>query len=192
MIEAKKQEQAEGEEQAADRALVRRMAAREEEALRDFYQRHVGAVAGLVGRILRNREDAREAVQDTFVKAWKAAAAYRPERAPVMAWLVFIARHAAIDRLRRSRREEAGFSILPAAEPPPAASDAADEVRLRLGELTGAQRQALELAFFEDCTQAEIARRMQVPVTTVKNHLHRGLARLRQKKGTDANGRGMR
>ncbi|HEY3756219.1 MAG TPA: RNA polymerase sigma factor [Opitutaceae bacterium] len=180
------------EELALDRELVRRMAGGDAQALREFYQRHVNGVAGLISCILRDREEARDAVQEAFIKVWRSAGVYRPERAEVMGWLIFIARNSAIDRLRKQRRELARRSELFPAEDMAAPTDTAEEVNLRLDELSVSQRQALKLAFFEDCSQAEIATRMQVPVTTVKNHLHRGLARLRQLKGAHAIGRGSR
>jgi RNA polymerase sigma-70 factor (ECF subfamily) len=139
-------------------------------------------------RILANREEAREAVQDAFVKAWRRAATYQAERGEVLSWLVLIARSTAIDRLRESRRRQEILTLL-AAETAPAAAEAAsppaadrEGLDQHLSQLAPAQRQALELAFFSGCSQAEIAQRMAAPVSTIKNHLHRGLLRLRQLK----------
>jgi len=163
------------------------MAAGDTRALQELHEIHVGQIFGLVARILSDREEAREAVQDAFVKAWQRAASYRPERGEVISWLVLIARTTAIDRLREGlRRKQIHAELAQTATvlEPPAADDTAqtdrDELDHRLLELTAAQRQALELAFYSGCSQAEVAHRMQVPVSTVKNHLHRGLTKLRQ------------
>jgi len=170
------------------RLLVSRMAAGDTRALRELHDAHVGQIYGLVARILSDREEAREAVQDAFVKAWRRAASYRPERGEVISWLVLIARNTAVDRLRESlRRREihtqlaSAVTAAQAAGPDPTPADR-EELDHHLAELSAAQRQALELAFYAGCSQAEIADRMQVPVSTVKNHLHRGLTKLRQLK----------
>jgi RNA polymerase sigma-70 factor, ECF subfamily len=170
---------------ALHRDLVLRMAAGDQEAMRQLYEIHADRVGGIIGRILNDHGDIQEAVQDTFVKAWRKAPTYRPERGEVISWLVFVARSAAIDRLRRTSRRQALFSSLPEEEPAPesARSGVEDQEFLdrQLGELSEAQRQAMRLAFFEGCTQAEIAQRMKIPVGNVKNHLRRGLLKLRQR-----------
>lgn len=161
------------------------MAAGDAEALQLLYLDFSSIVNGVVRRILEDPEDAREAVQDTFIKAWRNAGAFRPERGEVVAWLVFIARHAAIDRVRKGARQRLLYESLrrePADTPAatPDRSEAQEEVSQRLGALSPKQRQALELAFFGGCTQAQIAAAMQTPVGNVKNHLRRGLQKLRE------------
>jgi RNA polymerase sigma-70 factor (ECF subfamily) len=162
------------------------MAEGDAEALQLLYLEFSSLINGIVRRMLEDPEDAREAVQDTFIKAWRHARAYRPDRGEVVAWLVFIARHAAIDRVRQGarrrllyatlQRTSADVVALPAADQ----SDAREEVARRLDALSAPQRQALELAFFGGCTQVQIAAAMQTPVGNVKNHLRRGLQKLRQ------------
>lgn len=89
---------------ARHRQLVVRLAAGDAEALQLLYLEFSPLVHGIARRMLEDPEDARETVQDTFIKAWRSAASFRPERGEVVAWLVFIARHAAIDRVRRGAR----------------------------------------------------------------------------------------
>lgn len=161
------------------------MAAGDAEALQLLYLEFNSRIQGIVRRILEDPEDAREAVQDTFIKAWRQASSYRPDRGEVVSWLVFIARHAAIDRLRQGARRRLLHEALqrePVEPLPPAGANADDHSFLsrHLGELSAPQRQALELAFFGGCTQAQIATAMQTPVGNVKNHLRRGLRKLRQ------------
>lgn len=171
---------------ARHRDLVARMAASDGEALQLLYLEFSSIVNGIVRRILADPEDAREAVQDTFIRAWRNAATYRPNRGEVTTWLVFIARHAAIDRVRRGARQRLLQQAMaqepsePAPMPDPGNSGLRDELVSRMGELSDAQRRALELAFFGGCTQVEIAAAMHQPVGNVKNHLRRGLQRLRQ------------
>jgi len=167
------------------RALVARMADRDSGALTELHQAHVSLLHGLVRRILADHEEVREVVQDTFVKAWNQANVYRPERGEVHAWLVFIARNLAIDRLRRRSRRAAAMAEFAKdtddSEPAPQEStERRDLFEQTMTGLRPAQRQALELAFFRGCSQAEIAAEMNTPVGNVKNHLRRGLLKLRQ------------
>jgi RNA polymerase sigma-70 factor, ECF subfamily len=169
---------------AAHRGLVARMAAGDAEALQLLYLELGAQIHGIVRRMLEDPEDAREAVQDTFIKAWRLAGSYRAERGEVVSWLVFMARHAAIDRWRKGARRRLLHEALQR-EPiesvaPRDLAEEKDTLARHLSELSSAQRQALELAFFGGCTQAEIAVAMQTPVGTVKTHLRRGLQKLRQ------------
>lgn len=167
------------------REIVAQIAAGEVQALRVLYLEFHRLIYGITRRILENPEDAREAVQDTFIKVWKQAGAYRPDRGEVVAWLVFIARNAAIDRARQGARRRVLHQALLAEtiDPVRPASDLLDQqecVTEHLALLSGSQRQALELAFFSGCSQSEIAAAMQTPIGNVKNHLRRGLMKLRQ------------
>lgn len=161
------------------------MAGGDTEALQLLYLDLSALVNGIVRRILEDPEDAREAVQDTFIRAWKNARSYRADRGEVVAWVVFIARHAAIDRVRQGARQRMLYEALQretteTTTETPETAEAREEVSRRLAALSGNQRQALELAFFAGCTQAQIAARMQISIGNVKNHLRRGLQKLRQ------------
>ncbi len=147
-------------------------------------------VHGVVRRILEDPEDAREAVQDTFIKAWRQAPSYRADRGEVVSWLVLIARNLAIDRVRHGARQQRLQTALERelAEPTGAAPESTavetweqgEQVEQHLQHLTPAQRRALELAFFSGYTHHEISSTLRMPLGTVKNHLRRGLAKLRQ------------
>ena len=171
---------------AQHRRLVARMSTGDREAMQLLYFDLSPIMHGIARRILADPEDAREVVQDTFVKLWRHAPHYRADRGEVVAWLTFIARRIALDRVRQgSRRRQ--FQVDVRAEEvdaqTPTARDAIerqDFLDRQLAHLSTAQRQALELAFFEGCTQVEISTAMSIPVGNVKNHLRRGLAKLRQ------------
>ena len=170
---------------ALHRRLVSRVAEGDAAALHALYLEFGPVVHGVVRRMLLDAEDAREAVQDTFIKLWRQAANYRAERGEVVAWLVFIARNSAIDRIRQGARRRLLHETLQtipvdSAPSPRLNFDQQDSLDHHLGQLSSAQRRALELAFFSGCTQTEIASAMQTPVGNVKNHLRRGLLKLRQ------------
>lgn len=169
---------------ATHRRLVSRLAAGEAEAMQVLFLEFGPIVHGVVRRVLEDPEDAREAVQDTFIKLWRQASSYRSDRGEVVSWLVFIARRVAIDRVRQGARRRLLYEALqkqPAETACFAGSfDQKEHLARDLAQLSAPQRQALELAFFSGCSQAEIASAMQTPVGNVKNHLRRGLSKLRQ------------
>ena len=138
------------------------------------------------GRILRNRDDAEEAVQEALVRAWRKRAACRTPAAP-LPWLLQITRNEAMRlAVRRSKRQA---SEIPDAEPE-AAPDAASETPLErtltsvateqaLSSLGEDERTLLRLRYEEDLTQGQVAAALGVPEGTVKVRLHRVRARLR-------------
>lgn len=170
---------------ARHRGLVARLAAGDKDALQLLYLEFSSIVHGIVRRMLEDPEDAREALQDTFIKAWRQASSYDPLRGEVVAWLVFIARHAAIDRIRKGARrrllhEALQRAAVEASGPTHEAFVRQDFLNQHLTQLSAPQREALELAFFAGCSQQEIAATLRIPVGNVKNHLRRGLLKLRQ------------
>lgn len=175
---------------AAHRSLITRLAAGEREAMQLLYHELSPIVHGISRRILEDPEDAREVVQDTFVRVWRRADAYDPGRGEVVSWIVLIARNLAIDRVRRGARRQRLQTALEQEIPeagegeksaPTDDWERAERVAKHLRNLSSAQRQTLELAFFSGYTHAEISSSLHMPLGTVKTHLRRGLARLRQR-----------
>lgn len=165
--------------------LSNRLAQGDRAALAELYQRYASVVFGVVLRLVRDRAEAEELTQETFVEAWRRATQYQPERANVAAWLVTIAKSRAIDRLRlRAAHERA----LPREAPPTpvrppdevfASAQARHAVRRRLERLPVEQRALLELAWDEGLSQSEIARRTGLPLGTVKTRTRTALLTLR-------------
>jgi RNA polymerase sigma-70 factor (ECF subfamily) len=180
-----------------DLALLERIARRDGRALRALYEVHSSRALAVALRVLRDRADAEDVVQETFVEVWKRAAEYDPARGSAVAWLVTIARTRAIDRLRAraslARAEGAAANAqleLPAAAPE--ALEVVEQRRAReriaaaLESLPAEQRRAIELAYYEGLTHREIAARTGDPLGTVKTRVRLGmekLAALLQKEG---------
>lgn len=140
-----------------------------------------GAVYGYGRRMLPSNEDAEDLVQQVFVTAWRQRHRYDPSRASLLSWLLGIARHKAIDRLRKLDRERR----LVVDKPDDAGDEAAHTAdRLLVTEalawLRPEQQQVLELAFYDDLTHQQIADKLGMPLGTVKSHARRGLQRLRR------------
>jgi RNA polymerase sigma-70 factor (ECF subfamily) len=174
----------------AGETLVRRMAGGDRDAFGAFYDRYAPLVYPLIVRIVRDRSDAADVLQDVFWEAWQGAPAYDPARGTPEAWMITRARTRSIDRVRALRRR--GETFVPpiddeiAAAPAEAGGDAAERaedrgiVRQALQALPPPQREAIELAYYGGLTQTEIAERLKQPLGTVKTRIRLGLERLRE------------
>jgi RNA polymerase sigma-70 factor (ECF subfamily) len=160
-------------------SLIRRLTRGDHEALGQFYDLYAGLVNGLALRILRDRAEAEDAVQEVFVQVWQQAARFDPARGTAEAWLCTMARTRALDRLRRrsSRREDPELGDAGSIEAP--MTEDALAVRAALDALPQDLRKALELAYYEGLTQSEIAERLSEPLGTVKTRIRTAMIRLR-------------
>ncbi len=174
----------------SDGQLLSRLAAGERDAAAELYDRYAAAIYGLARRILRDDADAEDVVQEVFSQAWRTADKYQTGRATVVGWLLMMTRTRAIDRIRarRARPDMAPGAmpdVLPSSEPPPSdvllAAETADQIRSALRELPESQRIALEMAYFDGMTQAEIATRLDEPLGTIKTRMRSALGTLRQR-----------
>ena len=177
-----------------DAEVGRRFAAGDEQALAWAYERFAGQVHGMAVRAFGSGPDAEDVTQQVFVSAWTGRAGYRPEQAPLPAWLVGVCRHKIADTwARRDRQRRAAEAAIGEARSarestgPQVDTAVADRVLL-LGELERLgqpQRGIIELAFFEDLTHTQIAARTGLPLGTVKSHIRRTLERLRSRLEVD-------
>ncbi|TWB46916.1 RNA polymerase sigma-70 factor (ECF subfamily) [Nitrospirillum viridazoti] len=130
--------------------------------------------------------EAEELAQEVMLAVWRKAAIFDPSRARAATWIFTIARNLRIDAARRSRAGEAAVAqeSLTPAEPEPAddllfAAEAADRLRATLDTLPPDQLAVVRLSFFEDAPHPDIARRLGIPLGTVKSRLRLAMARLR-------------
>lgn len=181
----------------ADLGLLHRIAARDEAALADLYDRHSQLAFSVIMRILRSSADAEDVLQETFVRVWSRAETYDARLGSPVAWLTRIARNRAIDRLR-ARRVRSDIAVEPGAavqdgesarlsepttrETPEAVLQwhvTASVLRAAMAALPVAQRELIEAAFFEGYTHQELAARFGVPLGTVKTRIRAGLTAMR-------------
>jgi RNA polymerase sigma factor (sigma-70 family) len=157
-------------------------------ALRIVYQDSSAKLFGVLIRILKNRTEAEDVLQDVYVQVWRKAALFNPEKASPITWLVAIARNRAIDRLRSGAVKRRTAPLEEAAEvrdTAPVALDmvvkAEQQARLGicLGELEEKTSQAIRSAFFDGLTYEQLAEKMDVPLGTMKSWIRRGLLKLR-------------
>jgi RNA polymerase sigma-70 factor (ECF subfamily) len=166
----------------SDVDLLVRVAERDREAFEILYRRYVRPVFGLALRRLRDRQRAEDAVQETFAAVWRSAHSYRPERGPAAPWLYTVARNAIVDRQRARVDQPAEVPDTPSAEPGPLdraeASFVAWRVHRALEELPEKEREVLELAYWSELSQSEVAEYLHIPLGTVKTRTRSALARL--------------
>ena len=173
------------EETRADAALVGRIVGGDERALGELYDRHSGLLFGLLLRILKQRGDAEEVLQEVFVQAWTRADTYNETLGSPAAWLIGIARNRAIDRLRtNAARLRAVEQTMPSAsietpETSASTSEKQRDVQRALAVLPPEQRELITHAYFDGLTQSELAERFNLPLGTVKTRIRTGLLTLR-------------
>lgn len=170
----------------ADGELLRKIDAdRDAEAFAAFYDRFAARAYGLLLKLLRNRTDADDVLQETFIQVWNRAGRFDPARSTPEGWILMLTRSRALDRLRK--RPTTSTTAIPEAgiETEPGlglhAAESAAELDEGLAELPPDQRDPIRLAFFEGCTHEEIAKRLQLPLGTVKTRIRLGMIRLRER-----------
>ena len=173
--------------QISDNDLLRAVACGDESALAATYDRYRLILFGLVMRILHDRGEAEDVLQDVFLQVWRRAAEFDEARGRAFTWLATLTRNRAIDRLRALKTR--GWLAQDTAETlAEEASDAATEalkseqhaiLRRALADLPEEQQRTLYLAYFQGLTQSEIAAKLGDPLGTVKTRMRSGMIRLR-------------
>lgn len=175
--------------QPSDEQLLSLVASGDETALGALYDRFGGLAFGLAYRVLGERGAAEDVVQEAFLSVWRRAATFQPGRGSARTWLLSVIHHRAIDRARNATGRAAHSAPLEEVDRLVSGDDPWSEVettllgetlRGGLGALPPEQRQTIELAYFEGCTQSQIAGRMGVPLGTVKGRTRMALRKLRE------------
>ena len=175
-----------------DEKLIRLIAQAQEQALAQLYDRYHRLVFSLALAIVNDRETAEEVTLDVFMRVWQKAGTYRVEQAKVSTWLTHIARHHAIDILRRraARLDQSAVhweeAIQNAESSQPAPHESAElslrreHIQTALNQLPPEQKQALLLAYFSGYTQSQIAELLAQPLGTIKTRLRLAIRKLRE------------
>jgi RNA polymerase sigma-70 factor (ECF subfamily) len=179
-----------------DEDLVRRLQARDPDALKDLYDRFGKLAWSVILAIVRDAAIAEDLVQETFLRAWNRVKGFEAGRGALGPWLLTIARNRAIDHVRsRSYRMDRCVYELDATESPALFLDMESEilnanyasaVRNAVAKLNPNQRKVIELAYYEGLSQTEMAERMGQPLGTVKTWVRTALKNLRDELGEAA------
>jgi RNA polymerase sigma-70 factor, ECF subfamily len=170
-----------------DVTLFERIRARDAGAVAELYDRHSHVLYGLIVRILRDRSEAEEVLQEVFVLAWNRVDTYNVALGTPAGWLVRVARNRAIDRLRAKMAHGRAVESLPceiaSAENPEASASLSEwqrAVMRALDAIPREQRDLIEDAYYLGFTQSELAERHKLPLGTVKTRIRSGLSSLRE------------
>ncbi len=175
------------ERRAEDVALLARIVDRDERAVEALYARYSGPLYSLAYQVTGAERFAQDVVQEVFVALWRDANRFDPSRGAVAPWLFSLARHKAIDLVRREaniRKRTADVDL----EFHESDDDVDHETWQRFRKekvlaaieaLTPVQREALELAFFGGLTHVEVADKLDIPLGTAKTRIRSALLRLR-------------
>ena len=167
--------------------LIARCALRDRAAFRSLYDRTSAKLFGVVLRILRDRAEAEEAIQEIYVKIWQRADRYIAGQTSPISWLVAGARNHALDivRARRPISDDIDVALdIPDSGPTPEAQAAASEESARiehcLATLEPDRADAVRGAYLDGFSYEELAQRHAVPINTMRTWLRRSLMRLRE------------
>jgi RNA polymerase sigma-70 factor (ECF subfamily) len=179
-------------ETQSDEQLLAALAA-DPAALAPLYDRYAKLVFGIAFAVLANQDEAEDLVQEVFLAVTHEPGQYDARRGALGAYLTTLTRSRAIDRLRRRTRRvrllRDWWQATPVLDPAPTPLDHlalgrnAERVRTALATLSPNERRALEMAYFQGLTQAEIAETLDTPIGTVKSWCRRGLLGLKEALG---------
>jgi RNA polymerase sigma-70 factor, ECF subfamily len=170
-------------------ALLAQVAMGNRVAFDTLYRGTANRLFGICLRVLTQRSEAEDALQDVYTAVWRKAAQFDPAKASAGAWLAMIARNKAIDRLRSlpAARARASLELAenvedPGASPPQQAQAATDRVQLEhcLEGLEPRGRSLIRAAFFDGLTYEELAAKIEAPLGSIKSWIRRGLMQLRE------------
>jgi RNA polymerase sigma-70 factor (ECF subfamily) len=164
-----------------DEDLLKLSAAGDRQAFLTIYDRYSPRVLGLLVKLLRDRTEAEDVLQDVMWELWRKADRYNPALGTAAAWILMTARSRAIDAARRAKRWERSRSLARDAasrtDSPPA-PPRQDELSRLLDTLPEEQRTAVHLAFVRGFTRAEIAQITGAPIGTVKTRIALAVRRM--------------
>lgn len=174
----------EGQGVAPDLAMVTALKAGDQSAVAQLYDRYSSVVYAVALRVLGDTGAAEDVLQEVFLQLWRNPAAFDAARGTLGSWLAVIARHRAIDFLRKRKPETDLEDVIVSVSPDLAReadrSRVAEEVRGVIGAMPPPQRSALEMAYFEGLSHSEIAGKTGEPLGTIKTRIRTGLMTLRK------------
>lgn len=174
-----------------DYELMQRVAASDESAVAELYDRFGSLVFRMAYQAMPTRAEAEDAVQEVFVRLWKTAGRYDQTRAALVTWVMLICRRHLVDKLRRSKARLRASSIeQPAAQSVAERDDGSGRLDIeekmkvlmgRIEMLPDLQRTVVTRAYLGGQTLRQIGEELNTPLGTIKSALSRALVRLRER-----------
>ncbi|MEM7008970.1 MAG: sigma-70 family RNA polymerase sigma factor [Thermodesulfobacteriota bacterium] len=172
-----------------DQELIDQVKKGNKTAFKEIYSRFSQVTYNLALRMLRDKEDAEEVVQEIFLQVWNKAYTYDPQRGAVSTWVLNIARSRSIDKLRTLGYKDKNVEIDEEkvnsnddlARTIEDREESKNVIRQALDSLPDPQRIAIELVYFEGLTHVEAAEKLNEPVGTIKTRIRLGVLKLKDK-----------
>ena len=173
-----------------DTAMIYRIAQKDVSAFQEFYRTYSGLVFSTISNVLNDHQDSEDVMQEVLVQIWQKAHLYEAAKGKPLTWVTTMARNRAIDRIRSKQRrsklntdfEQEHKVVQPEFDESTAdlvlTSERQSIVRGAVRGLTTDQREAIEMTYFNDMTQAEVAEELHEPLGTIKARIRRGVSRL--------------
>lgn len=167
----------------------------DQDAFARVYDAVSGPVLGLVRGVLRDPAQSEEVAQEVLVEVWRTAPRFQASRGSAMNWVLTLAHHRAVDRVRSVEASAAREHRAALLDRTPAFDEVSEQVETRLEReqvrrclrtLSELQRQSVTLAYYQGLTYREVAELLTVPLGTIKTRLRDGLIRLRDCLGVSA------
>lgn len=179
----------------ADMALMQRVAANEEAAIAELYDRFGSLVYRMAVQALPSKTEAEDAVQEVFIRLWRTAGRYDQDKAALVTWVMLISRRHLVDKLRRNRARLKATSLdHPLSTAAPEASQSASRMdqddrmvglMKRIDALPELQKTVVKRAYLGGQTLRQIGEELNTPLGTIKSALSRALVRLRERTGEE-------
>ncbi|MFH9652377.1 sigma-70 family RNA polymerase sigma factor [Streptomyces anulatus] len=175
--------------------LLVRVARGDQDAFAGVYDAVSGPVLGLVRSVLRDPAQSEEVAQEVLVEVWRTAPRFRASRGSAMNWVLTVAHHRAVDRVRSAESAAAREHKAALLDRTPAFDEVSEQVESRLEReqvrrcmrtLSELQRESVTLAYYRGLTYREVSELLAVPLGTIKTRLRDGLIRLRDCLGVSA------
>ncbi|WP_246043124.1 sigma-70 family RNA polymerase sigma factor [Fodinibius saliphilus] len=173
--------------------LMKRIQSRDAYALEELYELYERLLFSMVLSIVKKREEAEDLLQEIFVKIWKKAESFDPERGNVYSWIVTVARNKAIDRIRSKGYKTQKKQSVSIHEPlfslegdkydpmeTTIFSDRAELVKKALDKIPEKQSEVIKIAYYRGMTQSEISDHLDIPLGTVKTRTRQGMIKLKR------------
>lgn len=168
--------------------LLGMVARGDQDAFSQVYEAVCGPVLGLVRSVLRDPAQSEEVAQEVLVEVWRTASRFQAARGSAMNWVLTLAHHRAVDRVRSAEATAAREHKAALLDRTPAFDDVTEQVETRLEReqvrrcmrtLSELQRESVTLAYYRGLTYREVAELLAAPLGTIKTRLRDGLIRLR-------------
>ncbi|HUR11924.1 MAG TPA: sigma-70 family RNA polymerase sigma factor [Flavitalea sp.] len=169
----------------SEEQLINSLRNHDEKAFRFLYDHYAGALNRIIRNVIQDEETANDTLQKVFITIWQKISGYEPAKGRLFTWMLHIARNASIDTIRSKsyRHQKLVHSIedknFAAVDINP--FDRSDAIGLQhfVSRLKPQQRQLVKLVYFQGYTQSEIAKMLQIPLSTVKTRIRAAMTQLR-------------